>query len=52
LGIEEVIARLSRNKTGAGILQIGSLMNGQLTASSDYDLVIVLDKARSTGLLA
>lgn len=45
LGIEEVITRLSTNKTVAGILQIGSLRKGQLTPASDYDLVIILDKA-------
>jgi len=44
MGLEEVITRLSTNKTVAGILQIGSLRGGQVSVESDYDLVIIINE--------
>ncbi len=46
VSLEEVIARLSTNKTVLGILQIGSLRGGQVGVESDYDLVIILDETQ------
>ena len=38
----EVITRLSAREAVDGLLSIGSTSSGELTAASDYDLVIVL----------
>lgn len=45
LGLEDVIAKLSRNKSVEGILLIGSFSKDQLLPESDYDLVIILTEA-------
>ncbi len=43
--LDAVVARLSAHEAVTGLLQIGSLAEGALTAASDYDLVIVLREA-------
>jgi len=43
--LAQLVACLSRHEQVEGVLQIGSLAEGALTAASDYDLVIVLRDA-------
>ncbi len=42
--LEQVTARLSQNEVVTGLLLIGSAVRGDLTPSSDYDLVVILQE--------
>lgn len=44
LALDQVIARLSERKVVDGIIVIGSAAKGELTATSDYDLIVVLSE--------
>ena len=44
LSLDEVTERLIRNNVVDGLLLVGSASRGELTAASDYDLVIILSE--------
>jgi hypothetical protein len=41
--LERLIARLSQQPSVAGLLAVGSLVDAEISSSSDYDLVIIAD---------